>query len=158
MTITFTLTPEQQQLQQFARSFADVHLRTAHAVYTAPHITTTQAAFNSIRPVVSTAVAAGLVSAQIPSALGGTAGDSPLLDAAILVEEFFVHDSSVPIAILSASLGLAPVIMAGTKEQRKELLAPFLTKSGEPLACLGFSEKGGCEYYTHPRGEGISVG
>ena len=92
--------------------------------------------------------AAGLVSAQIPSALGGTAGNSPLLDTAILVEEFYVHDSSVPIAILGASLGLVPVIIARTPEQRELLLRPFLTKKGEPLACFGFAERGGCEYST----------
>jgi len=145
MPISFTLTPAQQELQRFARSFAETHLRSAHALYGASDIASAREALASIRPIVGAAVAAGLVAAQIPAALGGAAAESPLLDAVILVEEFYVHDSSVPIAILGASLALAPIIAAGTPLQRQELLAPFLTRTGEPLACLAFSEKGGCE-------------
>jgi alkylation response protein AidB-like acyl-CoA dehydrogenase len=142
MPISFTLSPAQQHLQAFARSFAQTHLSGARKLYDG--LPNAQARLNATRHIAAAAVMAGFITAQIPQHLGGDGGESALLDAVILVEEFYALDSSVPISILGASLGLMPVYIAGTAEQQKEFLEPFLKKEGTPLACFNFSEPSGC--------------
>ncbi|KAF8542411.1 putative acyl-CoA dehydrogenase [Trichophaea hybrida] len=152
MPISFTLSPAQQHLQSISRSFAQKHLSTARSLYHG--LPNAKARLNATRHIVAAAVKAGFISAQVPQHLGGPdgGGNTPLLDAAIMVEEFYAVDSSVPIAILGASLGLMPIYIAGTPEQQKEFLAPFLKKEGTPLACFSFSEpSGSANYNTNPK-------
>ncbi|KAF2453868.1 acyl-CoA dehydrogenase/oxidase [Lineolata rhizophorae] len=137
--IDFTLTPAQQRLQQGARVLAQAHLAGAFANYN--YLLTQRERFQTLRPIFRAAVSAGLIKGQIPTGYGGGAG--VLLDAAILVEELCSVDPSGSLAILGVGLGFTPLILGGSDEQKKRLLAPFLSGEGEPLAALAHSEPGG---------------
>lgn len=150
--IDFTLSGPQQALQRSAAAFAQAHLRDARLTY-GQHATQ-QARFRSTRPVYAAAVRHGLVSGQIPTALGG--GAQGLADAAILVEELFAADPSAALTILGTGLGLTPLVLAGSEEQRGRLLAGFLG-GGEPLASFVHSEPGGTANWLERGGTGLTT-
>lgn len=151
--IDFTLSPEQHQLRDGARSFAQTVLANARATYS--HLPSQHARFQSTRPLYRSAVQAGLIQGQIPSALGGTGG--PLVDAAILVEELFAVEPSFSLTILGTGLGLTPLILTGSEEQKARLLAPFLSKEGEPLASFLHSEPTGTANWLERGGKGLQT-
>lgn len=150
--IDFTLSEPQQALQRSAAAFAKAHLKGARLTY-GQHATQ-QARFRSTRPVYAAAVKHGLVRGQIPTALGGSA--QGLADAAILVEELFAADPSSALTILGTGLGLTPLVLAGSEEQRGRLLAGFLG-GGEPLASFVHSEPGGTANWLERGGTGLTT-
>jgi alkylation response protein AidB-like acyl-CoA dehydrogenase len=151
--IDFTLSPEQKQVRDAAKGFAESVLSNAHGLY-AKH-TSQKARFESMRPIYRQAMAAGLIKGQIPAALGGTAGS--FMDAAILVEEFYAVDTSASLTILGTGLGLTPLLLAGSAEQQTRLLKPFLVDEGEPLASLVHSEPGGTANWLEKGGSGLQT-
>ena len=54
---------------------------------------------------------------------GGEGGG--LVDMAILAEEFYSVNASVTLTMLGTVLGLLPILLGGTSEQCRRLLAPF---------------------------------
>ncbi|KAE8153218.1 putative acyl-CoA dehydrogenase [Aspergillus avenaceus] len=136
--IDFTLSPTQHQIRQNAQSFADTHLQNAHTLYTQP---SARERFRAIQPVYRRAVEAGLVQAQVPSEYNGLGYD--LIDMALLTEELYTADVSVALTILGTGLGLSPLLLGGTDEQKRRFLAPFTNRTGVPLASLVHSEPGG---------------
>jgi hypothetical protein len=65
-----------------------------------------------------------------------------LIEAAILVEEFYAVEASASLTIFGTGLGLTPVALAYRPSIQK-FLDPFLASEGAPLASLVFSEPAG---------------
>lgn len=151
--IDFTLTPEQRHLRSGAQTFAQNVLAGARATYS--HLPDQTTRFQSTLPIYRSAVKAGLIKGQIPAALGGTGG--PLLDAAILVEELYAVEPGASLTIFGTGLGLTPLILAGSDEQKARLLKPFLTGEGEPLASLMHSEPAGTANWLERGGKGLQT-
>ncbi|MCJ1381066.1 hypothetical protein MMC17_004175 [Xylographa soralifera] len=151
--IDFTLSPSQRTVLTTASNFASTVLVSASSTYSVP--STQRARFLALRPFYRLAVQHGLLRAQMPPSLGGTGGS--LLDAALLVEVLYAADTSVSLTIFSTGLGLSPLLMAGTEEQKEEFLKPFLSGEGEPLASLVQSEPGGTANWLEKGGKGLGT-
>ncbi|GLZ47921.1 acyl-CoA dehydrogenase [Actinomycetospora sp. NBRC 106375] len=148
MTVSFLLSPEQEQLKAAARAFAEEHLRDlAAAVRTEPDPLTRALL---ARPVFEKAVGQGFLKGLIPAPVGGTAANG--VDAAIFVEEWAVHSPDVTISMAGPLIALAPVYEAGTPEQVARFVAPFLADSGAPLAATAYSEPEGSANFDSPTG------
>ena len=78
-----------------------------------------------------------------------------MVDAAIVVEEFYAVDPSAAMNVLATGLGLSPLILGGSPEQQEEFLKPFLSGEGTPLASLVSSEPGGTGELSGAWWEGI---
>jgi alkylation response protein AidB-like acyl-CoA dehydrogenase len=151
--IDFSLTPEQKELRANAQAFAQNVLATAPGLYS--HLPTQTERFRSTLPIYQTAVKAGLIKGQIPTALGGTSAS--LIDACIVVEEFHAVEPSTAITILGTGLGLTPLILAGSKAQHDEFLSPFLASEGEMLASFAHSEPTGTANWLEPGCPGLQT-
>lgn len=136
--VDFTLSPSEQTIRTAARGFAKLYLTGAREIYS-KH-TTPAEQFQSIQPIYAAAVKAGLIKGQIPTPVGGD--NNSLVEAAILVEEFYAVDTSASLTIFGTGLGLTPLILA-YQPKFKKFLDPFLTCQGTPLASLIFSEPAG---------------
>src|ERR1700747_779186 len=151
MAIDFTFTKAQRELQLQSRKFARDVLAGAAACETLP---TPEERFLATKPIYEAMVAAGYLRKCIPAPAGGDGAG--LVDMAILAEEFHSVNSSVTLTMLGTVLGLLPILLGGTPEQRGRLLAPFLKTSGAPLAGFCFSEPGGsANAASPPPGEGV---
>lgn len=151
--IDFTLSSGQQHLRSAAQTFAQNVLAGARASYS--KLSDQRARFQSTLPIYRSAVQAGLIQGQIPTTLGGTGG--PLVDAAILVEELYTVEPSASLTILGTGLGLTPLILSGSEEQKTRLLKPFLSGEDEPLASLVHSEPGGTANWLEKGGKGLQT-
>ncbi|OOF90731.1 hypothetical protein ASPCADRAFT_135015 [Aspergillus carbonarius ITEM 5010] len=145
--VDFTLSPSEQHTQAAARRFAATHLASAAAHYSS--LPTPEARFQSLRSIYEAAVTAGLLTAQVPAAVGGSS--TSLVDAAILVEEFYAVEASASLTIFGTGLGLTPLALA-YRPDLHDFLAPFLSGTGSPLASLVFSEPGGVMWATNSAG------
>jgi len=151
--IDFTLSEPQKQLQAGARQFAQNVLAKAPAVYNT--LPTQAERFQSNIDIYRIAVKGGLIKGQIPIPLGGTAAS--LLDAAIVVEEFYAVERSAAITLLGTGLGLTPLILAGSPEQHARLLKPFLSGEGEPIASFVHSEPNGTANWLQKGAPGLQT-
>src|ERR1700681_2645721 len=151
MAIDFTLTSPQRELQLESRRFATEVLAGARAAELLP---TPEERFLATRPVYEAMVAAGFLRKCIPAAVGGESAG--LIDMTIMAEELYSVNASVTLTMLGTVLGLLPILLAGTPEQCRRLLDPFLKKSGAPLAAFCASEPGGsANAGSPPPGEGV---
>ena len=151
MAIDFTLTSQQRELQLESRHFAAEVLAGARAAELLP---TAEERFLATRPIYEAMVAAGFLRKCIPQRAGGE--NAGLIDMAIMAEEFYSVNASVTLTMLGTLLGLLPILLGGTPEQGSRLLAPFLRKSGVPLAGFCSSEPGGsANAASSPPGEGV---
>lgn len=139
MTVSFLLTPEQEQLKAAARGFAEEHLRGLAAAVRVEPDPLTRAML--ARPVFEKAVGHGFLKGLIPAPFGGAAGGG--VDAAVLIEEWAVHSPDFTISMAGPLIALAPVYAAGTPEQVRRFVAPFLADAGAPLAAMAYSEPEG---------------
>ena len=130
MAIEFTLTPEQSELRAGVRKFAkDVLAGVRGATDALP---TAEERFLATRPAYEAMVVAGFLRKCIPQRAGGE--NAGLIDMAIMAEEFYSVNASITLTMFGTVLGLLPILLGGTPEQCGRLLAPFLRKSGTPLA------------------------
>ncbi|RMZ86037.1 hypothetical protein DV737_g301, partial [Chaetothyriales sp. CBS 132003] len=152
--VSFELTPQQDAIRRGVSAFAKTHLANARSIYEpeTPHAKW-EDRFRSTKPIYEAAVQAGLIKAQVPVQLGGTGGD--LIDAAIVVEEMYTHETSASLSILATGLGLTPLVMAGTPELHEKFFKPFLSGTGAPLASLVFSEPQGSANFAESGGPGF---
>ncbi|KAI8633141.1 acyl-CoA dehydrogenase [Xylariaceae sp. FL1651] len=156
--IGFDLAPQQCAVRNAVRAFAQNYLVKARSLYEpeTPHAEWRDR-FLSTRPIYEAAVQGGLIKAQIPVALGGTGGE--LIDATLVVEEMYAHETSASLTILGTGLGLTPLILTGTPELQTRFLRPFLRGSDDtgaaPLASLVFSEPQGSANYAEIGGPGL---
>ena len=151
MSIDFTFTPEQRELQLWARDFAKRHLR--DVAETTRGLPTAEERFRATRPVYETMIAEGALRRLLPVPAGG--GGTGVMDFAIVAEEFIAADASVPLTLFANVLGLTPLLVAGSPEQVQRHLPPFLGTEGAPMAAFGFSEPGGsANFAADPPAEG----
>jgi butyryl-CoA dehydrogenase len=139
MTVSFTLSTEQEQLKSAARGFAEEHLRDLAAAVRAEADPLARAML--ARPTFEKAVSAGFLKGLIPVPFGGAASSG--VDAAIFIEEWAVHSPDFVISMAGPLIALAPVYEAGTPEQIERFVAPFLADHGAPVAAMAYSEPGG---------------
>src|SRR3981189_3336935 len=151
MAIDFTLTSPQRELQIEPPRFATEGLAGARAAELLP---TAEERFLATRPVYEAMVVGGFLRKCIPQPAGGE--NAGLIDMAIMAEEFYSVNASVTLTMLGTVLGLLPILLGGTPEQCGRMLAPFLKKSGVPLAGFCSSEPGGsANAASPPPGEGV---
>jgi hypothetical protein len=152
MTVSFLLTPEQEQLKAAARGFAQDQLRDLAAVTRAEPDPKTRALL--LRPAFEDAVAAGFLKGLIPVPFGGAASSG--VDAAIFIEEWAAQSPDFVISLAGPLIALAPVYQVGTPEQVERFVRPFLADSGAPLAAMAFSEpEGSANFDAEGPGQGI---
>jgi butyryl-CoA dehydrogenase len=121
---------------------------------TAEGLPTAEERFRATRPAYEHLVGAGFLRAFIPTAAGGD--NEGLIDTAVVIEELYAENASVALTLLSTVLGVQPVVSAGSPDQQKRLLAPFLETSGAPLAGFCSTEPGGsANPAAPPPGEGV---
>lgn len=146
MSVSFSLSPEQEQLKHGARQFAEAHLRDlADAVRAEPDPLRRA---GLARPVFERAVQAGFLKGFIPVPFGGAASNG--VDAAILIEEWAAHNPDFVISMAGPLIALAPVYEVGTPEQIARFVAPFLADHGAPVAAMAYSEPGGSANFDAP--------
>jgi acyl-CoA dehydrogenase len=128
--IDFSLTEEQEFIRKLARDFAQKEMapRAEHYDQTAEYPW----------EVVEKAHAVGLLNIMIPEEFGGVGAGS--LDECIVSEEFFAGDAGMGTSLLANNLGLMPIVMNGTDEQKEEFLTPFLEKP--IMAAFALTESG----------------
>ncbi len=151
--IDFTLSSEQNAIRDRVAALSRDFLAHAHQEY--EQYPTQKERFQAMRSFYSRAVKAGLIQSLIPKALGGSGGT--VTDAALLVEEMIKADRSLSLTIFSTGLGLSPLLIAGSKEQRERFLLPFLKEEGEPLASLLWSEPHGTANWLEKGGSGLKT-
>lgn len=147
MPIDFTPTLEQRELRSSARSFARNVL--AGVREATRGLATAQERFAATRPMYEQLIRNGFLRRIIPAPFGGDG--TGMLDMAIVAEEFHAVDVNVSLTMFANVLGLFPIFMAGTDEQRKRYVAPFLETRGAPLASLANSEPGGSANFAAPK-------
>ena len=146
MAIDFTLSAEQQALQQAARVFAGSVLskvRTTIAALAKP-----EDRFFATRPFYAEMAKQGFVHALIPTAFGGQGLST--LDFALAAEELTAVDINVPTTVLATGLGLQPIIGFGTDEQKHHWLGEILAAPADRLAAFAFTEVTGGANYNDP--------
>lgn len=152
MAIDFTFSPEQRDLQRQSRRVArEVLSQVPSAIQ---GLATPRERFCATRPMYEQVIREGFLRRLIPMPFGGEG--TGLLDMAIVAEEFHAVDCNVSLTLFANILGLAPVFIAGSPDQQRRLIAPFLNKQGAPLAALANSEPGGsANFASPPPGAGV---
>jgi nitroalkane oxidase len=151
VAIDFRLTASQRELQLRSRKFAKEVLAPAIEAETRP---TPEERFAATKPAYEAMIAAGFLRQCIPHSAGGE--NAGLIDTAIMAEELYAVNASVTLTLIGTVLGLLPVLIGGTNEQRDRLLPPFLKQAGAPLAGFCATEPGGsANAASPPPGEGV---
>jgi acyl-CoA dehydrogenase len=128
--VSFALTDEQKALRQLARDFADNEIRPKAAEYDE----------HSTHPVdvIARAHELGLMNVHVPEEYGGLG--LPCFDGMLVGEELNRGCSGIGTSLGANGLGCAPVIIAGTEDQKRAWL-PRLVE--EPILCsFGLTEPG----------------
>jgi acyl-CoA dehydrogenase len=126
--ISFELTDEQRELRQLAREFAEKEIRPKAAEYDE----------QSTHPadIIAKAHEVGLMNPHIAEDYGGLG--LPGFDGMLIGEELSWGCSGIAVSIVANTLGAAPVMIAGTDEQKRRWLPPLIE---EPILCsFGLSE------------------
>ncbi len=126
----FALAPEELALRDAASKFAREIIRPKAAAFDA------SGAFPEA--ILRQAWELGLTNLTIPDSVGGN-GIGHLAQA-IIAEEISWGCSGIGSSMTAIDLGLLPIVLHGTQEQKERLLKPFL-KSFR-LACFGLTEPG----------------
>lgn len=124
--IDFTLSDEQKQLQDLARKFAKEEIipRAAHHDETGeyPH------------EIVKKAWELGLMNTHIPAEYGGLG--LGILDGCIITEELAYGCTGISTAMEANTLASAPVLVAGSDEQKKEFLGRLTAEPKLAAYCV----------------------
>lgn len=151
MAIDFRLTARQRELQLRARAFARAELSAGIEAETLP---SAEERFAVTRPAYEALIAAGYLRKCIPISAGGDSAG--LIDTAIMAEELYAVNASVTLTLIGTVLGLQPLLIGGTSEQRDRVLPLFLKPAGAPLAGFCATEPGGsANAASPPPGEGV---
>lgn len=152
MVMSFDLTTRQRELRTRSRGFAQDVLRDIKAA--SESLPTPEERFVATRPAYEKLVADGFLRACLPVSVGGE--HTSLIDTAIVTEELYAENPSIALTLVGTVLGLQPVVVGGTAEQQKRLLAPFLATTGAPLAAFCSTEPGGsANAASPPPGDGV---
>jgi acyl-CoA dehydrogenase len=120
--ISFALTDEQKALRALAREFAEKEIRPRAAEYDE----------HSTHPadVIAKAHELGLMNAHVPAEFGGS--ELSGFDGMLIGEELSWGCAGIAVAIVGNVLGVVPMLIAGTDEQRRRFVAPLVD---EPILC-----------------------
>src|ERR671927_9516 len=120
--VSFALTDEQKALRELAHEFAEREIRPRAAEYDE----------HSTHPadVIAKAHELGLVNAHAPAEYGGL--ELSGFDGMLIGEELAWGCSGMATSIVANTLGAAPVLIAGTDEQKRRFLVPLVD---EPILC-----------------------
>lgn len=116
--ISFELSDDQKQLRNLAHDFAEKEIRPKAAHY--------DESGEWPEDILKKAFELGLISIHVPSDCGGLGLGA--LDGSIIEEELAWGCMGITTAITANSLGQAPVIVAGSDEQKKQWLSPFASE------------------------------
>jgi acyl-CoA dehydrogenase len=126
--LSFGLTDEQKALRSLAREFAEKEIRPKAAEYD-EHQT-------HPADVVARSHELGLMNPHVPHEYGGLG--LSVLDGVLIGEELSWGCAGIAVSITANSLGAAPVIIAGTEDQKRRWLPPLLET---PILCsFGLTE------------------
>ena len=126
--VSFNLTEEQKALRALAREFAEHEIRPRAAEYD-EHATHPS-------DVIAKAHECGLMNVHVPEEHGGLG--LPCFDGMLVGEELSWGCAGICVSIVANTLGAAPVIIAGSDEQKATWLPPLLE---EPILCsFGLTE------------------
>ncbi len=128
----FSLTDEQLALQGMARRFAVEEIAPVAAQY--------DQSGEFPRALIQKAWELGLSSTAIPEEFGGVGLSS--VDTCILTEEVAWGCSGIATSVMCNDLGLMPIIISGTGDQRREWLIPCAEKFTLISFCLSEPEAG----------------
>jgi acyl-CoA dehydrogenase len=144
----FGLTDEQHALQETARRFAQDQI----APVAAHHDQTGEFP----RELIRRAWELGLVSTCIPELYGGVG--LSVLDTCIAVEELAWGCSGITTSIMCNDLGLMPIVIAGSEDQKKRWLGACASEFRLVSFCLSEPEAGsdvaGMQLLAEPDGDG----
>ena len=146
MALDFTLTPEQHELRIAARDFAGKVLSQVDPA--TRHLATPEERWAATMPIYEQVISEGWLKKIIPAPAGGEGRST--VDFALVAEEFIAVDVNVSLTLFAVTLGLTPLLIAGSPEQVQQHLPRFLEPSGAPLASFAFSEPGGSANYDAP--------
>jgi acyl-CoA dehydrogenase len=120
--VSFGLTDEQRALRMLAHEFAEKEIRSRAAEYDE----------HSTHPadVLAKAHELGLMNPHLPEELGGIGLGA--FEAILIGEELAWGCAGIAVSIVANQLGSAPVLLAGTDEQKQEWLPPLVE---DPLLC-----------------------
>jgi len=90
-------------------------------------------------PVAKAIAAAGLLKVWIPEEYGGAAGETPVLNLCLVVEEISRACGGMGVGFAVNALGSFPILLAGTEEQKHRYLPDIA--SGKRLIAFCLSEK-----------------
>src|SRR5438067_12621827 len=114
--VSFALTDQQKALRELAHEFAVKEIRPRAAEYDE----------HSTHPedVIAKAHELGLMNIHIPEEFGGPG--LSIFDGILVGEELAWDCSGITVSIIANTLGAAPVVLAGSDEQKREWLAPLI--------------------------------
>jgi acyl-CoA dehydrogenase len=107
--ISFALSDEQRALRELAREFAEKEIRPKAAEYV-EHAT-------HPADVIAKAHEVGLMNVHIPDEYGGLG--LPAFAGMLIGEELSWGCGGIAVSIIANTLGAAPVLLAGTDEQKR---------------------------------------
>jgi acyl-CoA dehydrogenase len=120
--VSFALTDEQRALRQLAHDFAAKEVRPREAEYDRD--------MTHPADVLAKAHEVGLMNLHVPPELGGPG--LGVLDEVLVDEELCWGCSGIGTSIMANGLGAAPIVIAGSDEQKRRWLPPLLD---EPILC-----------------------
>jgi len=120
--VSFQLTDEQRDLRALAHEFAEKEIRPRAADYDE----------HSTHPadVIAKAHELGLMNMHIPEEFGGPG--LSIFDGILVGEELSWGCAGITVSIIANTLGAAPVVLAGSDEQKREWLPALIE---EPILC-----------------------
>ena len=130
--IGFSLTEEQQALQEMAREFADKEMKPNAAKY--------DKGDEFSEDVMKKAFDVGFLTCTVPVEYGG--GGMNKLDTVIISEELAGGCAGMYTTMMVNALAFTPIILFGTDEQKKKFLAPQTEKMSFSSFCLTEREAG----------------
>ncbi len=159
MSIDFTLTPDQQQLQKVVREFAEDVLKPV--VQKADLEQDTQKAFQMMRGPYEESYKLGLAMGFLPKEYGG--GGVSNVDLQIVAEEITAVDPGFATILLVNGLGLMPVAWYGSEEQKRKWIGEATSDpTNSYLAGWTVSEPagtpGGTANFDHPGEHPTGIG
>src|SRR6058998_3564897 len=120
--VSFALTDEQSDLRALAHEFAEKEIRPVAAEYD-EHQT-------HPADVIAKAHELGLMNVHLPEEVGGLG--LPAFEGMLIGEELSWGCAGMAVSVVANTLGAAPVLLAGTDEQKREWLPPLIDS---PILC-----------------------